>query len=84
MWLGGGGPAFAAEASLAALRWLAAGYGYEITGPDVWAAYHQTLSAATNAGIREDAMRRIRACFESPAARNAFAASVLGAVLDPG
>jgi hypothetical protein len=25
--------------ALAALRWLAAGYGYEITGADVWSAY---------------------------------------------
>ena len=30
-------PEFAVEAGLAALRWLVEGYGYEITGADVWA-----------------------------------------------
>jgi hypothetical protein len=77
-------PTFATEAGLAALRWLAAGHGYEITGLDVWAAYHQTLSASTNAGVREETLGRIRACFGSPAARNGFAASVLGPSLELG
>jgi hypothetical protein len=31
-------PGFALTAGLAALRWLSAGYGYEVTGADVWAA----------------------------------------------
>ena len=77
-------PTFATEAGLAALRWLAAGQGYEITGIDVWAAYHQTLAAATNAGVRDEALARIRAHFGSPAARSGFAASVLGPALDLG
>lgn len=75
-------PTFATEAGLAALRWLAAGHGYEITGLDVWAAYQETLSAATNAGVREETLGRIRACFENPAARRGFAAGVLGPTLD--
>ena len=77
-------PTFATEAGLAALRWLAAGHGYEVTGVDVWAAYHETLAAATNAGRREDTLGRIRACFEGPVARSGFAASVLGTALDLG
>lgn len=77
-------PAFAMEAGLAALRWLAAGHGYEVTAGEVWAAYHATLTAATNAGVREDALDRIRTCFESPAARSGFAATVLGPALDRG
>ena len=32
-------PEFALRAGLAAIRWLAAGYGYEVTGADVRAAY---------------------------------------------
>lgn len=32
-------PAFALEAALLALEWLALGYGYEVTSADVWAAY---------------------------------------------
>jgi hypothetical protein len=77
-------PAFAMEAGLAALQWLAAGHGYDVTAGDVWAAYHETLTAATNAGVREDALDRIRTCFESPAARSGFAATVLGPALARG
>ena len=36
--------ALALEAGLAALHWLAQGYGYEITGAEVWAAYSNTTS----------------------------------------
>lgn len=77
-------PTFATEAGLAALRWLAGGHGYEITSLDVWAAHHQTLAAATNAGVGDAARDRIRALFDNPAARSGFAASVLGPALDLG
>jgi hypothetical protein len=39
-------PAFALEAGMLALHWLVQGYGYEITGADVWAAYDSTAKAA--------------------------------------
>jgi hypothetical protein len=39
-------PRFAVEAGVAALRWLVEGYGYEITGVDVWAAHDYTMKAA--------------------------------------
>jgi hypothetical protein len=77
-------PTFAIEAGLAALRWLAAGHGYEITSMDVWAAYHQTLAAATTAGVGDAARDRIRELFDNSAARSGFAASVLGPALDLG
>lgn len=35
---------FAAGVAFAAVRWLAEGFGYEITGLDVLAAYHTTLN----------------------------------------
>lgn len=38
------------SSGLAALRWIAAGYGYEITGVDVLAACSNTLAAARNGG----------------------------------
>ena len=47
-------PGFAVEAGLAALRWLVEGYGYEITGLDVRAAYDYTMNAAENAGCRPE------------------------------
>jgi len=36
---------------LAALRWIAAGYGYEITGLDVLAACSNTTDAARTGGL---------------------------------
>jgi hypothetical protein len=52
-------PQFAVEAGVAALRWLVEGYGYEITGPDVRAAYDYTMKAAENAGCRSETSERI-------------------------
>ena len=52
-------PVFALEAGLAALRWLGAGYGYEISGVDVWAAYSYTINAAERVGRRDEVRERI-------------------------
>lgn len=54
-------PVFALEAGLAALRWLGAGYGYEISGVDVWAAYSYTINAAERIGRGDEVRERIRA-----------------------
>jgi hypothetical protein len=53
-------PLFALEAGMAALRWLSAGYGYEITSADVWAAFGCTLQAAERACRKDEALLRIR------------------------
>jgi hypothetical protein len=53
-------PVFALEAGLAALRWLGEGYGYEVNGADVWAAYTHTMNAAERVGRREVVRERIR------------------------
>jgi hypothetical protein len=71
-------PVFAVEAGLAALRWLVGGYGYEMTSLDVRAAYAHTLTAATNAGVREATEQRIRSLFNHPTARTGFVADVIG------
>jgi hypothetical protein len=49
------------EAGLLALRWLVEGYGYEITGGDVWAAYRNTMQAAERNGTTVETRRRIEA-----------------------
>jgi type IV secretory pathway TrbD component len=59
-------PRFAVEAGLAALRWIAAGYGYEITGLDVLAACSSTMDAARNGGWVNEADGRIRALIAGP------------------
>lgn len=64
-------PAFAVEAGLAALRWLAAGYGYDVTSADVRAAAIHALAAADRAGCRAETIERLREIIarEAPGAR---------------
>jgi len=52
-------PSFAVEAGLPALRWLATGYGYEITSADVYEAYRRTMEAAGRVGSLESTRKRI-------------------------
>lgn len=54
-------PAFALEAGVAALRWLLAGHGYQITSTDVLDAYSHTMRAAENAGSIRHTQERILA-----------------------
>ena len=53
-------PAFALGAGLLALHWLGRGYGYEITGADVWAAYEATMKAAEELGTVRETRQRVR------------------------
>lgn len=71
-------PRFAAEAGLAALRWIAAGYGYEITGLDVLSAYSGTIEAAKNCSAVDEVEGRIRELLAAPtSASKEFMAKVL-------
>ncbi len=54
-------PAFALGAGLLALQWLVQGYGYEITGADVWAAYSSTMKAAEKSGTVTETRERVKA-----------------------
>ena len=73
-------PAFAVDAGLLALHWLVKGYGYEITGADVWVAYSSTLKAAEKAGRAVEARECIRSLVaaEEP---GGFVRQMLGKVL---
>jgi hypothetical protein len=53
-------PFFAVGAGLIALRWLVAGYGYEITSSDVWAAYSSTMKAAENCSSVAETLERVK------------------------
>lgn len=69
-------PAFAARAGYLALYWLTNGYGYEVTGADVWAAYDSALKAATNEGSADAMRAQIKKLVsEHP---GGFAAQILG------
>lgn len=71
-------PDFAAEAGLAALRWLAEGFGYEVTGLDVLDAFCHTMKAAEKAGRVEEFERRVRAIIASETYGEGFVTRILG------
>ena len=54
------------------------GYGYEITSTDVWAAYTNTIKAASNAPAADEIRSRIRALIDSANARGGFVARIIG------
>ncbi|HAR94564.1 MAG TPA: hypothetical protein DCR97_01150 [Deltaproteobacteria bacterium] len=70
-------PEFAVEAGMAALRWLAEGYGYEVTNLDIHDAYEQTINAARNAGSKRETLGRIEELLTKDNAVNGFVARVL-------
>lgn len=74
-------PQFAVEAGMAALYWLIEGYGYEITGLDVYSAYSHTLKAATNADCAEETQRRIVDLVAGETASDRFVTKILGKYL---
>jgi hypothetical protein len=53
-------PAFSVEVGVLALRWLAEGYGYDVTSADVWSAYTHTMKAASNCGAADETRERLR------------------------
>lgn len=71
-------PAFAIEAGMTALMWLVEGYGYEVTGADVRAAFAHTMKAAENAGVAEDTKQRIRALVSKESFGERFVTKILG------
>lgn len=71
-------PQFALEAGMAALRWLAEGYGYDITGMDVWMAYDESMKAARNAGCEEETHARIKTLVSRENFADRFVTQVLG------
>ncbi|MEW6290787.1 MAG: hypothetical protein AB1545_13135 [Thermodesulfobacteriota bacterium] len=75
-------PLFALEAGITALRWLIAGYGYEITGLDVREAYNFTMEAAANAGCKEETMERIRNMVAADTSGDRFVSRILGPELN--
>jgi hypothetical protein len=75
-------PAFAVEAGMAALGWLVAGYGYEITSRDVLYAYSYTVEAAEVAGCAEETLRRIRDLVAKERVGSSFVIETLGRHLE--
>lgn len=70
-------PEFAIEAGLLALYWLVHGYGYEVTGADVWTAYSSTVAAAQMKGSSAEVRDRVRQLVAAEAT-GGFVGRVLG------
>jgi hypothetical protein len=73
-------PNFALGAGLLSLQWLVAGYGYEVTSNDVWAAYTHTMKAASNAGKTAHTLERVKELVASEGP-GGFVSQVLGGEL---
>jgi hypothetical protein len=71
-------PDFAIEAGVAALHWLALGYGYEVTSMDVREAYAHAMTAAENAGCVDETRKRIRDVIGEGAAAEFVTRSLAG------
>jgi tetratricopeptide (TPR) repeat protein len=76
-------PPFALEAGMAALRWLAAGHGYEITAGDVLEAHRFTMKAAGVAGRVEETRRRIADLLAADASAGSFVTGILARMEPP-
>jgi hypothetical protein len=74
-------PSFAVQVGLLAIHWLVEGYGYEVTGSDVWAAYTSTMKAAERNGTVLETREQIKetVCRERP---NGFVTQILGRELE--
>jgi hypothetical protein len=75
-------PLFALEAGIAALRWLIAGYGYEISGMDVRDACKYSLEAATTIGCLQNTKNRIREMVSANKSSDQFASKIIRSELD--
>ena len=74
-------PLFAMEAGMTALRWLVAGYGYDVIGEDVRSAYVQTMKAAEAAGQTAQTFERIRTLVAGEVYGERFVTMILGPTL---
>jgi hypothetical protein len=74
-------PHFAIEAGMTALKWLVAGYGYDVTGEDVKSAYSYTMQAAETAGRKSETIERIRTLVAGEVYGDRLVTKVLGLAL---
>jgi hypothetical protein len=70
-------PDLAIESGVLALYWLIHGYGYEVTGADVWASYSSTMHAAQVKGNTVEVRERVRRLVAAEAP-GGFVTRVLG------
>jgi hypothetical protein len=70
-------PKFALGVAMASLNWLSRGWGYEVTGTDVQAAYDYAVKAAIKLGVEEQVNRDIFRIIEHDKSPGMFVKRVL-------
>lgn len=70
-------PEFARAVALAALKWIAAGHGVEISGDDVFLAYDLACAAGERLGAAERTRGQVAAVLDQPTAAAAWAQQLL-------
>ncbi|MHB1526857.1 MAG: hypothetical protein ACYCZN_11375 [Candidatus Dormibacteria bacterium] len=75
-------PVAAMEAGLLALSLLVGGYGRDVTGADVWAAYSNAMTAARRTGGAEKVRERVRQLLAEEGS-GGWLEAVLGRELEP-
>lgn len=71
-------PAFATQAAQAALYWMAAGHGYELTGADAYEAHRLALDGAQRTGQDDQVRQWLRQLMASDTASARWLRQVLG------
>lgn len=74
-------PLFAIEAGMTALKWLVAGYGYDVTSADVMGAYSHTMKAAEIAQRKSETYERILTLVAGEVSGERFVSKILGPTL---
>ena len=75
-------PKFALGVAIASLHWLAEGWGYEITGSDVYSAYDYAMKAAERLGITDLVKADIVKIVSADKSPGMFVRDILGRYLD--
>ncbi len=72
-----GEPRFALEAAVSALHWMAQGYGYELTGLDVLAAYRHAQESAERLCVSNDVAKRLERVLADAGPRSQWMRQIL-------
>jgi len=68
--------------AIASLHWLVEGWGYEITGSDIYSAYDYAMKAAENLGIADQVKADIVKIVNADKTPGLFVKDMLGRHLD--
>ena len=71
-------PEFSLGVAMASLRWLSQGWGYEITGTDVYSAFDHAMKAAAKLGLAEQVRGDIKNIVEQDTSPGLFVKDLLG------